>query len=132
MPISKTGFQKLRFICRIVTGCLWLLLSGCLPATPYLTPTELVPTISHPSTATASVTSPTSTITPAPKVLTFQAFPVAEGETLALINARVIDGTGAPAKLDWTILIQGLRILAAGSNVEIPTGARIVNFAGQT
>jgi len=57
---------------------------------------------------------------------------VAEGETLALLNARVIDGTGAPAKLDWTILLQGSRILAAGSNVEIPTGARIVDLAGQT
>jgi imidazolonepropionase-like amidohydrolase len=57
---------------------------------------------------------------------------VAEGESIALINGRVIDGTGTPAWLDWTVIIQGSHIVAAGPDVLIPENARIVDLTGQT
>lgn len=143
-------------ITRILTGIslrilLGAVLSGCAPAIAQHTPTEPPPTISSPATETLAARAiqetpipPTSTDTPFPsrpapattpftdETLPFQAFPVAEGDAIALVNGRVIDGTGAPAWLDWTVLIQGRRILAAGPDVEIPYGARVVDLAGQT
>jgi imidazolonepropionase-like amidohydrolase len=50
---------------------------------------------------------------------------------IAIIGATVIDGTGAePTKA--TVIIRGERIAAVGANVEVPTGARIINAEGQT
>ena len=126
-------------------------LSGCTPSITQQTPTEPAPTLS--SAATEAFVIPTITDTaPSPSIaktplpsrpasvitpftdatLPFQAFPVAEGQLIALVNGRVIDGTGAPAHLDWTVLIQGTRILAAGPDVELPAGTRVVDLAGQT
>jgi imidazolonepropionase-like amidohydrolase len=51
--------------------------------------------------------------------------------TTAIIGARVIDGTGAPARLE-TVILQGNRILAVSPKAEIPHGARIMDAAGQT
>jgi enamidase len=64
--------------------------------------------------------------------LSFQAFRVEGGQDIALINGRVIDGTGAPAHLDWTVLLKGARIVAAGPNVVIPEAARRMDLRGQT
>jgi len=57
---------------------------------------------------------------------------VTEGQRIALVNGRVIDGTGAPAHLDWTVLIQGTHILAVGPDVEIPDGTDVIDLAGKT
>jgi imidazolonepropionase-like amidohydrolase len=60
-------------------------------------------------------------------------FPViAQAQTAtAIVGARVIDGTGAPAHVE-TVVLQGDRILAVSSNAEIPSDARIVDATGQT
>ena len=54
--------------------------------------------------------------------------------TVALTHAKVIDGTGAPAMMDQTILIEGDRITAIGpsGSVRVPANANIVDLTGQT
>jgi imidazolonepropionase-like amidohydrolase len=90
-----------------------------------------VPTASlQPLTATPA---PTTAPTAPPDVLEpFLAFEVAEGEVIALTGATVIDGTGAPAQANWTVLIQDERILNVGADVPIPDSARVMDLAGQT
>ena len=51
--------------------------------------------------------------------------------TIAITNARVIDGTGAPARIE-TAIIRDDRIVAVSENPDIPPGARIVDATGQT
>lgn len=53
---------------------------------------------------------------------------------VALTNARVIDGTGTPARDGQTIVIRGEKITAVGpaSSVQIPQGARTIDLAGKT
>jgi enamidase len=121
---------------RVFTGLILLLaLSACAQATP--TPTVSPSATPFPAIEPTSLSLPTGTATPTATSLpespvSFQAFPVAEGESIALINGRVIDGTGAPAWLDWTVLIQGTRIVAAGPDILIPEDARRVDLTGQT
>jgi imidazolonepropionase-like amidohydrolase len=119
--------------CGVFASLLLLAFSGCMQVTPESKPDES-PAVSTPS-ATEAINTPPPIVTASSfseLPLSFEAFPVAEGEIIALINSRVIDGTGAPAHLNWTVLIQGARILAAGSDVDIPTGARIVDLMGRT
>src|SRR5688572_5446294 len=54
------------------------------------------------------------------------------GATTALMNARVIDGTGRPAMEKATIVIQNGRVQAVGANPAIPAGATRVDMAGKT
>jgi len=53
---------------------------------------------------------------------------------VALTNARVIDGTGAPVKDGQTIVIRGEKIAAVGpaASVTVPAGARTIDLAGKT
>ena len=53
---------------------------------------------------------------------------------VALEHATVIDGTGAPAKRDQTIVMAGGRIVALGpsGSVDMPAGAERINLAGYT
>ena len=51
---------------------------------------------------------------------------------LAITNARLIDGTGAPTRDGCTVLIVGERIAAVGPGVVIPAGATIVDAKGLT
>lgn len=53
---------------------------------------------------------------------------------VALTHVRVIDGTGAAAKDDQTIVIQGGRIAAVGpaASVRVPEGARVLDLRGHT
>ena len=62
----------------------------------------------------------------------FQEFIAVSGPVTALTNAKVIDGTGAPARTGQTILIEGNRITAVGSSISIPAGANRVDLAGHT
>ena len=50
---------------------------------------------------------------------------------IAIFGATVIDGTGAPARPNTTVLVRGDRIADVGTNVSIPTGATIVRAAGR-
>jgi imidazolonepropionase-like amidohydrolase len=52
----------------------------------------------------------------------------------ALEHVRVIDGTGAAAKPDQTIVISAGKIVAIGDSdsVKVPENARRIDFAGHT
>ena len=52
---------------------------------------------------------------------------------LALVGGTLIDVTGKPPTANAVVLIQGDRIVAAGSrsSIQIPTGARIVDVTGK-
>src|SRR5215467_5513271 len=53
---------------------------------------------------------------------------------VALTHIRVIDGTGAPAKEDQTLVIEGGRIFALGRSgeVKVPEKASTLDLAGHT
>ena len=57
-----------------------------------------------------------------------------DAPVVALTNARVIDGTGAPARDGLTIVIQGERIAAVGlpAQVTVPPGAQVIDAGGRT
>ena len=84
--------------------------------------TERKSTLSAPSaTATVAVTP-----TPSP-ALTAQ-------DTLALVNGTLVDGTGAEAVPNASIVIRGDRIVAVGPRalVSIPAGAQVLDVGGGT
>jgi hypothetical protein len=53
---------------------------------------------------------------------------------IVLTNARVIDGTGAPAKENQAIVIRNGDIAALGpaAGVKVPEGAVVLDLAGKT
>lgn len=53
---------------------------------------------------------------------------------VALTHARVIDGTGAPARTDQTLIIRDGRIsqLGASASMAIPAGAKVVDLTGKS
>jgi imidazolonepropionase-like amidohydrolase len=53
---------------------------------------------------------------------------------VALTHARVIDGTGAPARDDQTLIILDGRIatLGASQSVAVPTGAQVIDLTGKS
>ena len=77
----------------------------------------------------ATVAAPSAT-----EAQSFQELIAVDGPTIALTNAKVIDGTGTPATDGQTIVIQGDRITAVGpgSSVQIPSGAEVIDLSGQT
>ena len=58
------------------------------------------------------------------------------GETgsVALVGVTLLDGTGAPALRDQTIVVEGSRIAAVGAaaDVAVPDGAEVLDLAGHT
>ena len=58
--------------------------------------------------------------------------PVEVQGTYAIVGARLIDGTGAPALENASVLVRNGRIAASGSHVAIPPGTRLVHAEGQT
>ena len=73
---------------------------------------------------------------PAPVTLSPQvrAFLAVEPGSVALTHVRIIDGTGAPASEDQTILIADGRITAIGpaASTPAPQGARVIDLAGHS
>ena len=57
-----------------------------------------------------------------------------QGAVVALTHARVIDGTGAPARADQTVLIRDGNIVALGdaASVAPPAGATVVDLTGKS
>jgi imidazolonepropionase-like amidohydrolase len=51
---------------------------------------------------------------------------------IALTHVRVIDGTGAAARDDQTMVIEGGRIAAIGADVAVPAGAKVIDLSGHT
>jgi len=77
--------------------------------------------------STASATA-TAYVTPTPSpALTAQ-------DTLALVNGTLVDGTGAEAVPNASIVIRGDRIVAVGprASVSIPAGAQVLDVGGGT
>src|SRR5436305_6469056 len=54
--------------------------------------------------------------------------------TVALTHARVIDGTGAAAATDQTVIISGGKIQTVGpsSSTKIPEGAKVLDLTGKS
>src|SRR5438477_11549775 len=63
-----------------------------------------------------------------------RAFVAVDTPVVALTHARVIDGTGAPARDDQTLVIRDGRIVAFGASrsVSIPAGAQVIDLTGKT
>jgi len=61
-------------------------------------------------------------------------FVKAQAAVIALAHARVIDGTGAPARDDQTIVIRDGNIAEVGpaASTAVPTGATTIDAAGKT
>jgi len=53
---------------------------------------------------------------------------------VALTHVRVIDGTGAPARDDQTVVVEGARIIAVGpfATTTVPSDARVLDLTGHT
>ncbi len=64
----------------------------------------------------------------------FQEFIAVDAPVIALTNVKVIDGTGAPAVTDQTILIRGERIVEVGPSrsVDVPSNAEVLDLTGHT
>ncbi|MBF9238552.1 amidohydrolase family protein [Hymenobacter sp. BT683] len=63
-----------------------------------------------------------------------QEFIAVNAPSVALTDAKVIDGTGRPALLHQTVLLQNGRITQVGpvKKVKVPAGAQVINCAGKT
>lgn len=61
-------------------------------------------------------------------------FVAVDAPVVALTHVRLVDGTGAPARDDQTIVIRDGRIFAAGpgESTPVPAGARIMELRGHT
>ena len=59
---------------------------------------------------------------------------VAAAPVVALTHVRVVDGTGAAAKADQTVIIRGTKIEAVGpaASVKVPRGAKVVDGTGHS
>ncbi|MDR3683154.1 MAG: amidohydrolase family protein, partial [Geothrix sp.] len=57
-----------------------------------------------------------------------------DAPVVALVHARVVDGTGAPAREDQTLILRDGRIeaLGAASTLAPPPGARVLELSGHT
>ncbi|MEO5816700.1 MAG: amidohydrolase family protein [Gemmatimonadaceae bacterium] len=57
-----------------------------------------------------------------------------DAPVVALTHARVVDGTGAAAKEDQTVIIRGEKVAAVGKTgaVDIPSGAQVIDLTGKT
>jgi len=61
-------------------------------------------------------------------------FLATESPVIALTHVRVIDGTGAPAREDQTVIVDHGKIAAVGpaSSTPAPSGAQVMDLAGHT
>ncbi len=61
-------------------------------------------------------------------------FVTTSAPVIALVRARVIDGTGAPAKVGQTIIIERgvIRALGDSGSVPIPAGAQVMDLTGRS
>jgi imidazolonepropionase-like amidohydrolase len=68
--------------------------------------------------------------TPAPLSPAVRAFVVVDAPLFALTHVRVIDGTGAPAREDQTIVVSGGKIQALGdaATTPVPSGAKVMEM----
>ena len=79
--------------------------------------------------AQAPPAGPTSAFAPADAAFVAYAQP-----HIAFVHVELVDGTGAPAKRDMTVLVENGRITAIGpaARLKPPTGATVIDGAGKT
>ncbi|MGN6124147.1 MAG: amidohydrolase family protein [Sphingomonas oligoaromativorans] len=56
----------------------------------------------------------------------------AVAETILLKPAQVFDGVDGKLHPGWQVLVEGDRITAVGPSLSVPTGARVIELAGET
>lgn len=63
-----------------------------------------------------------------------RAFVSVDAQVVALTNAKVIDGTGAPVRSAHTVIIEGDKIVRVGPTAQVtpPPGARVIDLTGHT
>ncbi len=63
-----------------------------------------------------------------------RAYVVIDSPIVALTHVRVIDGTGAPARADQTLVIRDGRIVALGASgsTTVPAGAQVIDLSGKS
>jgi len=63
-----------------------------------------------------------------------RSFVAVDSPIVALTHVRVIDGTGAPARDDQTLIIRDGRIAALGASpsIAVPAGAQVIDLTGKT
>ncbi|MGY2132602.1 amidohydrolase family protein [Hymenobacter sp. HD11105] len=63
-----------------------------------------------------------------------QEFITVQAPVVALVDAKVIDGTGRPAQLHQTVVLRQGRIVQVGpvKKVKVPADAQVINCAGKT
>jgi imidazolonepropionase-like amidohydrolase len=61
-----------------------------------------------------------------------KAYVSVDAPVLALTHARVVDGTGGPAREDQTLVISGGKIQALGTALAAPAGAKVMDLSGFT
>ncbi|HEX9709676.1 MAG TPA: amidohydrolase family protein [Candidatus Thermoplasmatota archaeon] len=61
-------------------------------------------------------------------------FVTVDAPVVALTHVRLVDGTGAPARDDQTVVLRGTRIEAVGpsGSTPVPRGARVLDLSGHT
>ena len=55
-----------------------------------------------------------------------------DAAVVALTHVRVIDGTGAPAREDQTVILRDGNIAAMGPSVPVPEGATVIDATGKS
>src|SRR5512143_2736938 len=57
-----------------------------------------------------------------------------EAPVVALTHVRVIDGTGAPAREDETVIVEGdaIRAIGPSASTKPPAGAKVLDLAGRS
>jgi imidazolonepropionase-like amidohydrolase len=77
----------------------------------------------------ASLNAQRPTLSPA-----VRAYVTVDTPVVALIHARVIDGTGSPARDDQTLVIRDGKIAALGSSQSnaVPIGAQVIDLTGRS
>src|SRR5688572_19474051 len=61
-------------------------------------------------------------------------FMTTDAPVIALTHVKLLDGTGAPAKNDQTIVIENGRISAVGPSAQVkaPANAQVIDLTGHT
>jgi imidazolonepropionase-like amidohydrolase len=55
-----------------------------------------------------------------------------DAPVIALTHVKIIDGTGAPARYDQTIIISGGKLQSIGANITVPPNAQTLDLRGYT
>src|SRR3954468_19017384 len=84
-------------------------------------------------TAGAALAAPQILAPPVAPAASVQPYVRFAAKTVVLRYVRVVDGTGAPAQEDRTVVVTDGRIAAVGGlDLDIPAGAEVLNLPGRT